>query len=180
MFLLSLALVLPVFLSSPAVIPGTRSTSMRSSRLAKPSWRIAGLLIGLLFAILVVPFNAQPVGSYPYYDISKEVTLSGTVSSVLVRPERGMIWGSHFLLSTVSGTVDASLGRWGLQGNGALSVSPGQQVEVTGIMKTFNNREVFLVRSAKAGGKVYTLRNVHGIEVSPQTRERAAQKGKSL
>ncbi|MFY9703173.1 MAG: hypothetical protein WAK02_13540, partial [Terriglobales bacterium] len=36
----------------------------------------------------------------PYYDIAKEVTLTGTVSTVLTRPSAGMIAGSHLVLAT--------------------------------------------------------------------------------
>ena len=141
---------------------------------------IAGLLTGLLFAILVVPLSAYPGDVPARYDISKEVTLSGTVSSVLHKPAPGMTWGSHLILETASGKVDASLGRWGLEGKGALSVTPGQQVEVTGVMRTVRDKEVLIVRTVKANGKVYAVRNQHGIEVSPQTRKLAAQKGETL
>jgi hypothetical protein len=111
----------------------------------------------------------------PYYDVAREVALKGTVSRVLTRPSPGMILGSHLLLATASGLVDASLGRFGLQGNGALSVVAGQQVEVTGVMKTLMDRQVFLVRIVKVGGQVYTIRNEHGIQMSPQARARARQ-----
>ncbi len=43
-------------------------------------------------------------------------------------------------------------------------------------MKTYNNRQVFLARTVKVGSEVYTLRNEHGIPMSPQTRARAGQK----
>jgi|SRR5208337_3022832 len=151
---------------------------MRRSRFTKFTPLIAGLLTGLLFAILVVPLNAAD--SHPYYDVSKEITLSGTVSSVLEKPAPGMTWGSHLMIETLSGRVDASLGRWGLQGKGALSVKPGQQVEVTGVMKSLRDKEVFVARTVKVNGKVYAVRNQHGIEVSPQARQRAAEKGETL
>ena len=120
----------------------------------------------------------------PYYDVAREVTLKGTVSSVLANPSPGMIVGSHLLLATASGEVDASLGRFGLVGKDALSVAAGQQVEVTGVMKTLMDRQVFVARTVTVGGQVYTMRNQHGIHVSPQARERArqmaTQKGGSL
>ena len=107
------------------------------------------------------------------YDASQEVTLNATVLSVLTKPSPAMVMGSHLLLATPSGPVDASLGRFGLMGKGALSVAPGQQVEVTGVMKTAKDKQVFLARTVKAGGLVYTIRNEHGFPVSPQARERA-------
>jgi hypothetical protein len=155
---------------------------MRHSRFIRSTPLIEGLLTGVLFAImcaiLVVPLNAEDSDSR--YDVSKEVTLSGTVSSVLRKPAPGMIWGSHLIVETVSGRLDASLGRFGLEGEGALSVTPGQQIELTGVMKTVRDKEVFVVRSVKANGITYTMRNEHGIEVSTQARERAAKKGLTL
>lgn len=146
-----------------------------------PDRRIAGLLTGLLFAIVTIPLAAQPVNEHhPSYDITKEITLKGTVTSVLHRSAPGMTWGSHLVVETASGTIDASLGRWGLEGKNALSVTEGQQVELTGVMKTLKNREVFVVRSVRTDGRVYTIRNEHGMAVSPHGRERAAQKGETL
>ena len=151
---------------------------MRHSRFISSTPMTAGLLTGLLFAILVVPLNADD--SHSWYDVSKEVTLGGSVSSVLHKPAPGMIWGSHLMVETVSGRLDASLGRFGLEGKGALSVTPGQQIQLTGVMKTVGDKEVFVVRGVKANGKTFTMRNEHGIEVSPVARERAAKKGVTL
>ena len=111
-----------------------------------------------------------------HYDIAQEVTLTGTVSRVLTGAAPGMIGGSHLLLATPSGPVDASLGRFGLRGYGAVSVAAGQQIEATGVMKTIKDKQVLLVRIVKAGGEVYTIRNQHGVLLSPRARERAAQK----
>jgi hypothetical protein len=153
------------------------------------AWLVAWLFVGLISASFTRPSFAQSakearLNAHPYYDVTKEVTISGTVSNVIEKSSPGMIVGSHLMLATASGEVDASLGIFGLKGNGALSVAPGQQVEVTGIMKTLRDKQVFLARSVKFGGQVYTVRNEHGIAVSPQGRERAsrqaAQKGESL
>jgi hypothetical protein len=152
---------------------------MRRYCLTKPTQRIAGLLAGLLFAILAVPLIAQPASAHGY-NVSAEVTLSGTVSSVLHRAAPGMMWGSHLMIETASGSVDASLGRWGLEGKDAPSIAAGQRVEVTGIMRTLHDKEVFVVRTLKSDGKTFTIRNARGLAVSPQARQRAAEKGESL
>jgi len=137
----------------------------------------------------LAPVQAQTVAVptlpvEPYYDVAREVTLTGTVSNVLTGPSDGMIAGSHLLLQTASGEIDASLGRWGLQGKGALSVAPGDQVAVTGVMKMLREKQVFVVRTVKAGDHIYRMRSEHGIAVSPQTRQRLGrqteQKGDSL
>jgi hypothetical protein len=141
---------------------------------------IAGLLVGLLFAILAVPLVARTADSLWDYDPRQELTINGTVSSVLERPTPGMIWGSHLVIDTLSSKVDASLGRWALVGKGALHVTPGQQVEVTGVMKYFNEKQVLLVRTVTVNGKPFAVRNRHGMLISPQTREIAAQRGETL
>lgn len=153
------------------------------------AWLVAWLFFGLISASFTRSSQAQSasetrVKPQPYYDVTKEVTLSGTVSSVIQKWSPGMIPGAHLLLTTSSGIVDASLGKFGLEGKGALSVTAGQPVEVTGVMKTLRDRQVFVTRTVTLGGRVYTMRNEHGIAVSPQGRERAgrqaAQKGETL
>lgn len=133
-------------------------------------------LIAPLTAVQAQTKAVETRHAAPYYDVTKEVTLKGTVSSVMTKPSAGMIAGSHLLLTTSSGAVDVSLGRFGLQGKGALSVAEGEQIEVTGVMRTLRDKQVFLARTVKAGGQVYAIRNEHGIPVSPQGRERAGQK----
>jgi hypothetical protein len=48
-------------------------------------------------------------------------------------------------------------------------------------MKTIKDQQVFLARTVKVGSQIYTVRNEHGIDMSPGARERAsgaaAQKG---
>jgi hypothetical protein len=149
----------------------------------------AGLCLLALLSISMLPsVQAQTAGARAAgplsYDVSQEVTLTGTVSSVLMKRSAGMMMGSHLLLTTPSGPVDASLGRFGLRGKGEPSLAAGQQIEVTGVMKTIHDKQVFLVRTVKVGGETYMIRNEHGFPVSPQARERlsgkAARKGESL
>jgi hypothetical protein len=47
-------------------------------------------------------------------------------------------------------------------------------------MMTVRDKEVFVVRNVKANGQTYIMRNEHGIDVSPLTRERAVEKGVTL
>ena len=156
---------------------------MRCMHLMNPTRAVAAWagLAGLLLAMLAAPLVAQsasPSQAFAY-DIREEVTIQGTVSSALLRPAPGMVVGSHLLLATPSGPVDASLGRFGLYGKGAVSVATGQQVEVTGLMQTIGSQKVFVARTVKVGDLVYTIRNQHGVPISPQARigGDAARKG---
>jgi len=143
--------------------------------------RLRGAVESLLLLALVclaLPTSAQTNSAVAIhagpmsYDVSKEITLNGTVSSLLAKPEPGMVMGAHLVIATSSGPVDASLGWFALRGKDALSVSSGQGVAVTGVMKTINNRQVFLARTVKVDGHVFTIRNEHGLALSPQERER--------
>jgi hypothetical protein len=140
-------------------------------------------VLSLISYLTPVQAQTSAIAAGPFgYDASKEVTLNGTVSTVLMGPSAGMIPGSHLVLATLSGPVDASLGIFGLRGKGTLTVAAGQQIEVTGVMSTIKDKQVFLARTVKAGGEVYTIRNEHGFPVPPQARMRASQKaaGESL
>ena len=148
----------------------------------KPS--LPGLCL-LLFVGLISPFpplqsqSAAVVtrSSVPFsYDSSQEVTVDGTVLSVIAKPSKGMVNGSHILLTTPSGAVDVSLGTFALQGKGALAVTNGQSIQVTGIRTALKGQPVFFARSLKVAERSYVIRNEHGIPVSPQARERASKK----
>jgi hypothetical protein len=110
------------------------------------------------------------------YDTTKEVTLSGTVSSVLKKPDPGMIMGSHLLLQTSTGNVDASLGRFTFVGKDAITVEAGQQVQMTGVMKNVNDKQFFLVRTLQVGGHTYNIRNEHGVGYGHPGRASSADK----
>ncbi len=122
------------------------------------------------------PVQAQTKAPY----ITEEVKLTGTVSSVLTKAIPGMIVGSHVLLATSAGPVDASLGRFGLKGNGALSVAAGEQIAATGVMRMIHDKPILMVRTVKVpNGEVYTIRTEHGFPVSPKSRELTQNEGRT-
>jgi hypothetical protein len=139
-----------------------------------------GLLLVLVLKLQLAQAQTTTTSAGPFsYDISQEVTLNGTVSSVLTEPSPGMVAGSHLLLTTPSGQVDVSLGVSGLRGKDALSVTGGQQLEVIGVMKVFKGEQVFFARTVTVGGHTYAIRNKNGIPVTPQARERAHENSQS-
>ena len=152
----------------------------------------AGLAAFALLSIipLLPPARAQATtaaanSKHPFtYHVSEEVTLKGTVSSVLTKHAPGMIMGSHLLVTTSSGTVDASLGTFAMRGKDGLQIKAGQEVELTGIMKTLKSKPVFLTRLVKTDSQVYKVRNERGFPMSPQAHDRenrkVAQKGEAL
>ena len=126
----------------------------------------------LALCVFALPLHAQTTDSttktfprHPGYDISQEVRISGAVSSVEKKPARGteLMPGSHLIVATSAGEVHASLGKYALAGKSPLSVQPGQQVQMIGVMRTVGERQVFVVRVVQVDGHSYALRNQHGF-----------------
>jgi hypothetical protein len=111
--------------------------------------------------------STSPLG----YDVSKEVTLSAIVQSVPSKPSHGLTpesgAQSGLMLQTTAGTVQGRLTYSALNGEGALSITPGEHVQVTGIMTMMkNNTQVFVIRTIQMGGRTYTIRNERGFPVA--------------
>jgi len=145
--------------------------------------KIAGvlcLLMTLAISLLAGPMYADESAALkrtvtaPKYDVSKEVILEGTVQDVVMRPAAGSIMGAHLIVATAQGAVDAHLGNLIFSGKDGVSFSSGQSVKLTGIMTTFNQKSVFLVRTIETGSSTITVRNDHGFLVYPGAKARLA------
>jgi hypothetical protein len=146
-----------------------------------PAW--APIFIGVAASLFAASLPAQTTERAtnqvrPFqYDKTVETTVSGTVKSVVAKPEPGMTMGGHVMLQTSSGIIDTSLGTLALSGRDPLPVAAGQMVEITGVWKTINGQPVLLARTVKIGGEVYEVRNEHGFPLIPIGGAPAAQKG---
>jgi hypothetical protein len=135
-------------------------------------WRFRVLpVLALALCTSALPLHAQTTDvstkttAHGWYDMAKEITLTGTVISVVKTPARGTetLIGSHLVMQTNAGPVDASLGSYALKGKGALSVSTGDSVRINGVMKTVQGKQVFIARVVTTNGHAYVLRNEHGM-----------------
>ena len=128
-------------------------------------WRfpVLGPFAVLALCLFALPIYAQTAAvttnsAVPHrYDITKEVTLTGTVSNVVKTPTREMkmLPGSHLMLATGSGKLDASLGRFAMRNQGVLAITAGQQVQVTGVVTTVKGQQVFVTRLVQVNGHTY-------------------------
>lgn len=143
-------------------------------------WRfvVSGPFLVLALSLFALPVLAQTAevstrsAVPPRYDITKEVTFTATVSSMVNRTTRqGETITGHLIVETPSGKVEASLGRYALRGKGALSIERGQQIRMTGVMKTFRDKQIFVTRLVQANGQVYKIRNEHGFLYAPVSRK---------
>ena len=151
-----------------------------------------GILRGLGFAtLLALVFNVGPAHAQTAvsatttplrYDVSKEITLNATVQSVPSKSSVGLLQSGStgFVLQTSSGAIQGRLTYSALNGKGALSIKPGERVQVTGVMTTTNNKRVFLIRTIQMSGHTYTIRNERGFPVAPDTSAATASNGGQL
>jgi hypothetical protein len=99
------------------------------------------------------------------YDISKEVTLNATVESL---PSKSALTQSGpktgFTLQTTAGLVEGALTPFVRNGSGAISITVGEHIQVTGVMMTMkNSKQVFVIRTIQVGGRSYAIRNDRGF-----------------
>ncbi len=138
----------------------------------KHTLMIAGLLIGLLFAILAVPLGAAtaPVsrarhGIGPaYYNAAHETTLIGTIKEVVSKRVIGSPVGIHLMVAGPQGVVDTHVGPF-LSKRTVETLKAGAPVRIVGATVSRHGKELFLARLLTVGGRTVTVRTPHGIIV---------------
>jgi hypothetical protein len=144
------------------------------------SCRALGAAAFLLLIAVAPKFHAQTAAesgtAKPFgYNANDEVTVSGAATELLTKAPKGMLNGSHLFISNSSGAMDISLGSFG-SGKEADEISTGKSVEITGLMKTLNGKQVLLARVVKVGDQVYLIRTKQGVVVSARARQQAVGK----
>jgi hypothetical protein len=135
---------------------------------------LATLAISLFAAPLYANESVAPKRTVipSKYDLTKEVTLTGTVESLVKKPAPGTLMGAHLMVSTTKGTVDAHIGNFVIAGRNPTSFVSGESIKLTGIMTTFNRQNLFLVRTLQMGDRTITIRSEHGFLVAPASAAR--------
>jgi len=64
-----------------------------------------------------------------------------------------------------------------MRGKSAVPVTAGEYVEVTGVMKTMNNKQIFVARLVELNGHVYRIRNEHGFVYERVSRDGVTNSG---
>lgn len=139
-------------------------------------WPVVALMLAMAVQSLLAQSNAVKTAYVPFhYRSSDEVTLSGTVSAIQMRSPKSTVNGSHLTLATSVGAIDVSLGPWAMLGPKHLTVNAGDQVSITGVLTTMNQKQVLFARSVNVGGRIYSIRNEHGVAWPPQARLRGQE-----
>lgn len=143
---------------------------MRRGRISKLIPLAAGL-VALMLAVAAVPLGAQPAsvahaghGFAPVYDAAHEVTLNGTIQSVVTRHAKGSPAGMHLLVAGPQGVVDTHIGSM-LSKTTRESLHEGKAIKVVGAMTTLHGKDYLLVRTLTIGQRSVTVRSTHGALV---------------
>lgn len=104
-----------------------------------------------------VPPGTQGGGWTPGKSSAGEITVLGTIRQVMFGQG-----GVRLLVDGPLGSFDAGLGPYlGPELRQALTV--GAAVQLTGMLRSVNGKDVLLVRQIKVGGHEVTLRNANGF-----------------
>jgi len=142
---------------------------MTRDRSTKPTQLTAGLLAGLLLAILAVPLGAQlapetratrAVG--PVYDAAHEITLNGTIKEVVTKRVAGSPVGMHLLVAGPEGVVDAHVGPY-LTKDTQEALHAGLPVQIVGAVEQLQGKSILLARQLIFGGRTVTVRSENGF-----------------
>jgi hypothetical protein len=136
------------------------------------SWRFvlpilcAGLLCAMPAAAQSSPGAGAPANSMVrVYDIAKEIKVEGTIQKIQTDATAHVPLGTHVLIQTADGLVDAHLGTGAAAKPAYLGISEGQTVTLVGMMETINNNPVLITRLMTTSSRIFVLRNEQGIPV---------------
>jgi len=129
----------------------------------------AGLLSGLLFAVVALPLGAQPAsetragrGFGPVYEAAHEITVNGTIQTVVTKHTKGSPAGMHLMVMGPEGVVDAHVGPFLNKANRE-ALQEGAAVRIVGAVTSQHGKSYLLARELTVGNRTITVRSEHGL-----------------
>ena len=122
--------------------------------------------IGLFSVAPAIAQSAAPEANSAVtpYDMTKEIKVQGTIQKIETSGGSGPI-GTHILIQTTDGVVDAHLGFGPAVKPSTLGITEGQSVAVIGMMQNLDGGSVLLARVLTTSSRVILLRSERGIPV---------------
>jgi hypothetical protein len=122
--------------------------------------------LGIISVAPAIAQSASPSSNSPMaaYDVSKEIKVQGTIQKIETAGSTGPV-GTHILVQTSQGVVDAHLGFSSAVAPANLGVSEGENVTLIGMMQTLGGSNVMLARVLTTSSRVFVLRSERGIPV---------------
>jgi hypothetical protein len=129
------------------------------------------LFCGIVMNSAAAQDSSVPQSSAPFagwntgHGNSSEITVSGTIQQVITTHTAGSPAGLHILVESSQGVVNASVGPF-LPADIQRALSAGQQIQITGIVRTISGQNFLLARLLVLAGRQITIRNEHGFLVA--------------
>jgi hypothetical protein len=142
---------------------------MSSSRLTMSTRMVAGMLAGLMFAIVAIPLGAETAppsrverGFGPVYDAAHEITVTGTIQKVVTKHVKGSPAGMHLLVAGPQGLVDSHVGSF-LSKETRATLRVGMPIQLVGAMTLVRGKNYLFVRELTVGDNTVTVRGKQGL-----------------
>ena len=142
---------------------------------------LSGLAVLLFSVAPAIAQSAAPAADSAAtpYDLTKEIKVQGTIQKIETSEASGPI-GTHILIQTTSGVVDAHLGFSSATTPANLGISEGQSVTVIGMTQDVAGNSVLLARVLTTSSRVFVLRSERGIPVRAVPSSGSFRSGGSL
>jgi len=155
---------------------------MRRCRFTQSTPLIAGLC-ALIFAIVAVPLGAQAAsethsGIGPVYDAAHEITVNGTIQTVITKHTKGSPAGMHLMVIGSEGVVDAHVGPF-LSKATKEALQEGAPVRIVGAMTLQHGKSYLMARELTVGNRTLMVRSERGMLVPMPTARRARSGGET-
>jgi hypothetical protein len=139
--------------------------SVKSTRfivLALCAYAIAISLCVLPFADAQSPTNPQSDALLAPWYAADEILVSGSVESVVSKHALGLPSGQNLRISSTRGDLYANIGP-DLGAKLSQKLTSGQFLTLTGMFRTYDGYQYFLVRTLNINGQIFVIRNALGI-----------------
>ena len=130
-------------------------------RVLRWSW-MATALAAVLAAAGSVGAQTAPQAEASQYQVGREVTLVGTVSSVVENSKTGPL-GTHVVVQSASGLVDVHVGSAKYLEMNKLSLKTGDSVRIIGENFAVGTEIVFYARIVQDGTTAIAVRSPKGM-----------------
>ena len=156
---------------------------MTRNRIAKGKQVLACVAASLFF----IGFPAQATASSESavgrglgfaYEPAKEITVIGTVKSLVSTPALVSPLGLHLLISSAGKVIDIHLGPY-LSKEDQEGLQVGQLVQIVGVNESVHGKKVLLARQLIFDGRLVTVRNERGFLVRNSGSSHKSREGRA-
>jgi len=108
--------------------------------------------------------TSQGTSNFSSYDLTKEIKVEGTIAKIDTTSTSAPL-GTHILVQTAQGLVDAHLGFGPVAKPNYLGIAEGENVTIVGMMEDVGGNSILLTRILTTPSRIFLLRNEHGVAV---------------